>query len=100
MTKGARVRVSLPATTTTLRTLVDDGVLPGPHTGFAVTDQLRRFYTLSDADADLEALEYAALLAATRASARLFAGDPGEARRRVVLAADVPDDAVRPLDED
>ena len=60
------MRVYLPATTTTLRTLVDEGALPGPHTGFAVTDQLRRFYALTDADADLEELEYAALLAAAR----------------------------------
>ena len=38
------MRVYLPATTTVLRTLVDDGVLPGPHTAFAVTPQLRQFY--------------------------------------------------------
>ena len=42
-TKGAsRVRVYLPATTSVLRTLVDEGVLPGPHTVFAVTPQLPR----------------------------------------------------------
>jgi hypothetical protein len=94
------VRVYLPATTTTLRTLVDDGLLPGPHTGFAVTDQLRHFYALSDADADVEELEYAALLAAARGSLRLIDVDPAAARRRVVLAADVPDAAVRAIDDD
>jgi hypothetical protein len=94
------VRVYLPATTTTLRTLVDDGLLPGPHTGFAVTEQLRRFYALSDADADVEELEYAALLAAARGSLRLIDVDPAAARRRVVLAADVPDAAARPVDDD
>jgi hypothetical protein len=94
------VRVYLPATTTTLRTLVEDGALPGPHTGFAVTDQLRRFYALSDADADVEELEYAALLAAARGSLRLIDVDPAAARRRVVLAADVPDAAVRAIDDD
>ncbi len=94
------MRVYLPATTTSLRTLVDEGMLPGPHTGFAVTDQLRRFYALSDADADLEELEYAALLAAARGSLRLIDVDPRAARRRVVLAADVPDTAVRPVDDD
>ena len=93
------MRVYLPATTTTLRALVDDGLLPGPHTGFAVTDHLRRFYALTDADADVEELEYAALLAAARGSLRLIDVDPTAARRRVVLAADVPDGAVRPVDD-
>ncbi|HLM04219.1 MAG TPA: hypothetical protein VK402_03395 [Blastococcus sp.] len=89
----------LPATTTVLRTLVEDRVLPGPHTVFAVTPELRRFYEVSDAEADQEELEYAALLAAARASLRLIDIDPGAARRRVVVAADVPDTAVTPLDD-
>jgi hypothetical protein len=98
--KGAsRVRVYLPATTTVLRTLVDDGVLPGPLTAFAVTPELRDFYEISDADADNEDLEYAALLAAARASLRLIDNDPTAARRRVVLAADVPEGAVSPIDD-
>ena len=90
------MRVYLPATTSVLRSLVDEGVLPGPHTVFAVTPQLREFYELSDADADTEELEYAALLAAARASLRLIDVDPTAARRRVVVAADVPDAAVTP----
>jgi hypothetical protein len=94
------VRVYLPATTTTLRTLVDSGELAGPHTGFAVTEQLRRFYALTDGEADLEELEYAALLAAARASLRLLDVDPLAPRRRVVLAVDVPDGAVEPVDDD
>jgi hypothetical protein len=93
------VRVYLPATTTILRTLVDEGAVPGPHTAFAVTPDLRQFYELSDAEADEEELEYAALLAAARASLRLIDIDPSAARRRVVVAADVPDSAVRPLDD-
>ena len=93
------MRVYLPATTTSLRTLVDEGVLPGPHTAFAVTPKLREFYELSDAEADEEELEYAALLAAARASLRLIDNDPTAARRRVVLAADVPDAAVQPIDD-
>jgi hypothetical protein len=93
------VRVYLPATTTVLRSLVDDGVLPGPHTVFAVTPDLRSFYEVSDAEADTEELEYAALLAAARASLRLIDIDPAAARRRVVVAADVPDSAVTPLDD-
>lgn len=93
------MRVYLPATTTVLRTLVDDGVLTGPHTAFAVTPQLREFYERSDPQADLEELEYAALLTAARASLRLLDVDPGAARRRVVLAADVPDAEVAPMDD-
>jgi hypothetical protein len=92
--------VYLPATTTVLRTLVESGVLSGPHTAFAVTEQLRRFYALSDADADTEELEYAALLTAARASLRLLDLDPFAARRRVVVAADVPDPAVRPGEDE
>ncbi|MGK5115244.1 hypothetical protein MY520_24985 [Geodermatophilus sp. CPCC 205506] len=84
----------LPATTSVLRTLVDDGRLAGPHTAFAVTPGLREFYAVSDAGADVEELEYAALLAAARASLRLIDVDPTAARRRVVVAADVPDSAV------
>src|SRR3954452_18320697 len=98
--KGAiRVRVYLPATTTVLRTLVDAGRLPGPHTAFAVTPALRDFYALSEAGADTEELEYAALLTAARASLRLLDIDPTAARRRVVLAADVPDGAVEVKDD-
>ncbi len=93
------MRVYLPATTSVLRTLVDDGILPGPHTAFAVTPQLRQFYELSDAGADTEELEYAALLAAARASLRLLDIDPMANRRRVVLAADAADDAVTPVDD-
>jgi len=91
--------VYLPATTTVLRTLVDEGRLPGPHTAFAVTPGLREFYAVSDAEADTEELEYAALLTAARASLRLLDIDPLAARRRVVLAVDVPDDAVEIKDD-
>ncbi|MBN1093776.1 hypothetical protein JKP75_15185 [Blastococcus sp. TML/M2B] len=93
------MRVYLPATTTVLRTLVDEGLLAGPHTAFAVTPQLRDFYERSDPDADQEELEYAALLTAARASLRLLDVDPTAPRRRVVLAADVPDGQVTPMDD-
>ena len=93
------MRVYLPATTTVLRALVDEGRLPGPLTGFAVTPALREFYALSEAGADTEELEYAALLAAARASLRLLDVDPFAARRRVVLAADVADGSVSPIDD-
>lgn len=93
------MRVYLPATTNVLRTLVDEGRLTGPFTAFAVTPGLREFYALSDAGADDEELEYAALLAAARASLRLVDVDPSAARRRVVLAADVPDSAVTEVED-
>jgi hypothetical protein len=93
------VRVYLPATTTVLRTLLDQGRLTGPATAFAVTPGLREFYALSEAEADTEELEYAALLAAARASLRLLDVDPFAARRRVVLAADVADGSVHPIDD-
>ena len=99
MEGATRVRVYLPATTTVLRTLVDEGVLTGQHTAFAVTDVLRQHYAVSDAGADGEELEYAALLAAARASLRLLDVDPLAPRRRAVVAADVADDAVASLDE-
>ena len=93
------MRIYLPATTGVLRRLVDEGRLSGPHTAFAVTPRLRDHYALSDAAADLEELEYAALLAAARASLRLVDVDPTAARRRVVLAADVADSGVEPVDD-
>jgi hypothetical protein len=91
------VRVYVPATTTVLERLLDQGRLEGPLTVFTVTPQLRSFYELSDSD---EELEYAALIAAARASLRLMDVDPTAARRRVVLAADVPDDSVTPIEDD
>jgi hypothetical protein len=93
------VRIYLPATTVVLRTLVGEGRLTGPHTVFAVTPRLREFFALSDAEADTEELEYAALLTAARASLRLLDNDPLAPRRRVVVAADVPDDAVAPMED-
>lgn len=47
------------------------------------------------AEGDTEELEYAATLAAARASLRLLVGDPSVPRRRVVIAADVEDGVVR-----
>ncbi|WP_030418504.1 hypothetical protein VM636_18860 [Streptomyces sp. SCSIO 75703] len=61
----------------------------GPLVAYAVTPALRE-WCLSD---DIEELEYAALGRAGAASLRLLAADPRAARRRVVVAADVPDEA-------
>lgn len=85
------MRVYVPATTRILRALVDDGELgPAPLTAFAVTPELREWYT----DGDIDELEYAALLEAARGSLRLLDVDPTSVRRRAVVAAEVPDDQV------
>ncbi len=85
------MRVYLPATTRTLRELVDTGELgPAPLTGFAVTPELRIWYR----DSDEEELEYAALLEAARGSLRMLDQEFGSTPRRAVVAADVPDDQV------
>lgn len=85
------MRVYVPATTRILRALVDDGELgPVPLTAFAVTPELREWYT----DGDIDELEYAALLEAARGSLRLLDEDPTSVRRRAVVAAEVPDDQV------
>jgi hypothetical protein len=90
------VRVYLPATGSTLRLLLDTGSIGSPPlTGFAVTPALREWYL----DDDLEALEYAALSEAARASLRLLDADPVAARRRVVVAVDAQDDTVQVRDD-
>jgi hypothetical protein len=90
------VRAYLPATSALLAGLLDRGALgPAPLTGFAVTPGLREWYL----DDDIEELEYAASSEATRASLRLLATDPSSVRRRVVIAADVPDADVTVRDD-
>ena len=90
------MRVYLPATSTQLRTFVEHGSLrPAPLTAFAVTPGLREWYV----DDDVEALEYAALTEAARGSLRLLDAEPEAARRRIVLAADVDDNAVTVRDD-
>ncbi|MFB4306080.1 hypothetical protein [Actinomadura sp. GTD37] len=85
------MRVYLPSTLTLLAGVhAAREIGPAPLTAYAVTPALREWY----ADGDLEELEYAALSAAARASLRLLAADPSAPRRRVVLAAEAPDDAV------
>jgi hypothetical protein len=86
------MRVYLPATLPTVRAALAAGEFgPAPLTGFAVTPSLREWY----AEGDLEELEYAALTEAARASLRLLDADPDAVRRRVVIAAELPDAEVR-----
>ncbi|MDP9239473.1 MAG: hypothetical protein M3O55_02380 [Actinomycetota bacterium] len=89
------MRVYLPGTLPLLFALRDTGELPAPMTGFAVTPTLREWYASGDA----EELEYAAFIDAARGSLRLLDADPLAPRRRVVLAADVPDGAVEVLSD-
>jgi hypothetical protein len=85
------MRVYLPATLPMVaRLLGETEIGPPPMRGFAVTPALREWY----ASGDLEELEYVAMTHAARASLRLLAAEPDAPRRRVVLAADVPDSQV------
>ncbi|WP_419995450.1 DUF6912 family protein [Streptomyces boninensis] len=84
------MRVYLPLTLPSLADVHKAGELgPAPLTGYAVTPALREWY-VSD---NIEELEYAALTRAAAASLRLLAVEPDAPRRRVVLAAEVPDSA-------
>jgi hypothetical protein len=86
------VRVYIPASLPVLREVLENGrVGPAPISAFAVTPALREWYI----DDDIEALEYAALTEAGRASLRLIARTAAPARR-VVLACDVDDWLVSP----
>ncbi len=85
------MRVYLPATLPALTSVLHAAEIgPAPMPAFAVTPALREWY----ASGDLEELEYIAMTHAARASLRLLLADPGAPRRRVVLAADVPDQQV------
>jgi hypothetical protein len=85
------MRVYLPSTIPQLsRALTSGEVGPAPIIGYAVTPALREWY----AGGDQEELEYAALMAAARASLRLLAEDPDAESRRVVLAVEVSDSAI------
>ncbi len=87
------MRVYLPATFTVLDKLADERVVPTtPGRAFAVTPALREWY----ADGDDEELEFAATTAAAHDAIRLLAVDPIAERRRVVIAADVPDEWLAP----
>ena len=87
------MRVFLPSTLPALAQALQAGqVGPGPVPGFAVTPSLREAY----ASGDEEELEYAALTEAARASLRLLAADPAAPPRRVVLAAEIPAEQVKP----
>jgi hypothetical protein len=85
------MRVYLAFTMPTLAKLLvggETGVPPAR--GYAVTPALREWYSSGDE----EELEYVAMTQAARASLRLLHADPSAPPRRVVLAAELPDDQV------
>lgn len=84
------MRVYVPLTPAGLERLHQEGQAgPAPLTAYGVTPALREWF-LSGSE---EELEYAALSRAAQGALRLLAADPGVPRRRIVLAADVPDRA-------
>lgn len=90
------MRVYIPATSALLEELQRRSVIGSPPiTAFAVTPALREWYV----DDDIEELEYAASHEAARACLRLLSTDSALARRRIVIAADVPDAGVEIRDD-
>ncbi|MFF5209380.1 DUF6912 family protein [Streptosporangium sp. NPDC000396] len=89
------MRVYLPCTLPGLaRVAAAKELGPAPLTGYAVTPALIEWYV----SGDTEELEYVALTEAARASLRMLTADRADGvkvpARRVVIAAEVPDDSV------
>ena len=85
------MRVYLPSTLPAVARLLRAGQVDDlPARGYTVTPALREWYS----SGDIEELEYVAMTHAARESLRLLAADPSAPRRRVVLAAEVPDHQV------
>jgi hypothetical protein len=64
--------------------------------GHAVTPAVREWYV----EGDQEELEYSAMVDAAEASLAVLAGEPDTPRRRVVVAADVPEESITPAHDD
>jgi hypothetical protein len=90
------VRVYLPATLSVLATLKERGELAPAAQAHAVTPTLREWY----AEGDEEELENVAFTRAAQGALRLLRRDPSAPRRRVVLSADMPADAVCRADQE
>jgi hypothetical protein len=85
------MRVYLPSTLPALTGMfAGTEISPSPVLGFAVTPALREWYS----SGDMEELEYVAMMQAARSSLRLLMADPAAPRRRVVLAAELPDEQI------
>ncbi|MEV0648997.1 hypothetical protein AB0I28_27460 [Phytomonospora sp. NPDC050363] len=88
-------RIYLPATEADLAALRDTGSLPVSG-AYAVTDELRTELAENGGTADEELCEYVAFTSAAYGSLVRIAARPESAHRRVVVAADLPDAALRP----
>jgi hypothetical protein len=88
-------RVYLPTTLGGLAGAQAEGVFRPPLAAHAVTAAVREWYT----EGDLEELEYVAFTEAAEASLRMLALAPQVSKRRVVIAVDVPDDAVSTIQD-
>ncbi|MFD1321627.1 DUF6912 family protein [Micromonospora sonneratiae] len=86
---GQPVRVYVPATIALLADLRRLGTLTVAE-GHAVTPTLREWY----AEGDEEELEYVAFTRAAQDALQLLSSDPTTPRRRVVVSADLPAQAV------
>lgn len=86
------MRVYLAATIPLLAQWLGAGEASPETAAFAVTPALREWYF----EADIDELEHAAALAAGVGALRLLAADPSALARRVVIAADLDDAAIRP----
>src|SRR5215475_460935 len=85
------MRVYLPMTLAELGSaLVAGQVGPAPVVGFAITPALREWY----ASGDLEELEYVAMMQTARTSLRILHIDTKTPRRRIVLAAELPESLI------
>jgi hypothetical protein len=90
------MRVYLPSTFAGLRDLRAAGEIgPAPLHGHAVTAALRESYAVGDT----EELEHVAQLAASSDSLSLLHDDLDVPRRRVVIAAEVPDESISRADD-
>lgn len=85
------MRIYVPAT---LQELHDEQFGAGGRIVHAVTPQLREVLESGGEEYDEEDLEFSAFLAAADTSLDLLAGASDAIPRRLVIAADVPDDAV------
>ena len=90
-----QTRVYLPATVPLLATLRERGELAAS-LAHAVTPALREWYV----EGDEEELEYVAFTRAAQEALRLLRQDPGAPRRRVVVSADLPAEALARADAD
>src|SRR5256714_5859406 len=90
------MRVYLPATLPALTALKERGELVPDGEAHAVTPALREWY----AEGDEEELEYVAFTRAAQAALRLLRHDPKVARRRVVVAVDIPANRLAAMDQE